>query len=99
MKNPDIQEAFADEPGRKWTDNSQEARELYQSTPEFQEYSKAHEEYVSLARLAMRARTKSDAQLFRVNEFRDKYVETPEYKAFLRTPLRGLRNFTEHPLK
>jgi len=83
MKNPDIQEAFADEPGRKWTDSSQEARDLYQSTPEFQEYKTAWDEYVALAGLAGKAKYKSNTQLIRVNEFRDKYVETPEYKAFL----------------
>jgi len=36
-----------------------------------------------LAGLAGKAKYKSNTQLIRVNEFRDKYVETPEYKAFL----------------
>ena len=86
MKNPDIQQpsGISGQLGRKWTDNDQEARELYQSTPEFQEYHTAWGEYLALAELAGRAKYKSNTQLIRVNEFRDKYVETPEYKAFLK---------------
>jgi len=61
----------------------QDARDLYQSTPEFQAYHTAWDEYVALAGLAGKAKYKSNTQLIRVNEFRDKYVETPEYKAFL----------------
>jgi hypothetical protein len=60
----------------------QDARELYQSTPEFQEYQTAWDKYLALAELAGRAKYKTNTQLIRVNELRDKYVETAEYKAF-----------------